>query len=252
MSASIELRFYAELRDLLPRRHRSGWIEHSWVPSQSVKDLVESYGVPHTEVEVILAEGRSVGFDHRPAPGERVSVYPVFESFDVRPLLRLRPEPLRETRFVLDVHLGKLARHLRLLGLDSRYANEATDDDLVTMSVEERRILLTRDRGLLCRKAVTHGYLLRSDHPRAQVREVVRRFQLGRSIEPYTRCPACNEALEAVEKAAIEHRLPPGTRRSYAVFRTCPGCGRDYWRGAHHRRLERLVREARAADPPST
>ncbi len=248
MSAQIELRFYAELCDLLPRRHRSGRIVHPWVPTQSVKDLVESYGVPHTEVEVILADGRSVGFDHRPTAGARVSVYPVFESFDVRPLLRLRPEPLRQTRFVLDVHLGKLARHLRLLGFDSRYANGATDDDLVAIAATERRILLTRDRGLLQRKAVTHGYLLRSDRPRAQVQEVVRRFQLGGSIEPFTRCPACNGRLEDVAKATIEDRLPPGTRRSYERFRTCPDCGRDYWRGAHHERLARLVAEARRAE----
>ena len=247
MSVSIELRFYAELCDLLPQRHRSGRIAHAWIPTQSVKDLVESYGVPHTEVEVILAEGRSVGFDHRPRAGERVSVYPVFETFDVQPLLRLRPEPLRQTRFVLDVHLGKLARHLRLLGFDCRYTNVATDDDLVAIAVADRRILLTRDRGLLRRKAITHGYLLRSDQPSEQVLEVVRRFQLERSIEPFTRCPRCNGELVPVAKAAIEDRLPPGTRRTYSDFRTCPACGRDYWRGAHHARLERFVEAARAA-----
>ena len=249
MSGEIELRFYAELCDLLPRIHRLGRIRRPHLATQSVKDLVESYGVPHTEVEVILVDGRSVGFDHRPVAGNRVSVYPVFESFDVRPLLRLRPEPLRETRFVLDGHLGKLTRRLRLLGLDCGYARDADDDELVEVSVGEHRILLTRDRGLLRRRAVTHGYLVRSDQPAEQVGEVVRRFQLSGSIEPFRRCPACNGSLVAVKKADIEHRLPPGTRRTYAVFRTCPDCGRDYWRGAHHARLEQMVAEARAAGP---
>lgn len=244
----IELRFYAELCDLLPRRHRSGRISHRRIETQSVKDLVESYGVPHTEVEVILVGDASVGWDYRPRAGERVSVYPVFEAFDVRPLVRLRPEPLRTTRFVLDGHLGALARRLRLLGFDCGYDVEADDDALVARSTAEGRILLTRDRFLLRRRAVTHGYLLRSDRPTEQLREVIRRFQLGGSIEPFTRCPACNGVLVEVEKTAIEHRLPPGTRRTYHRFRSCPACGRDYWQGAHHARLERLVADARSAD----
>jgi uncharacterized protein with PIN domain len=245
---SVDLRFYAELCGLLPRQHRSGRISHRPIETQSVKDLIESYGVPHTEVEVILVDGHSVGWEHRARAGERVSVYPVFESFDVRPLIRLRPEPLRETRFVLDGHLGALARRLRLLGFDCLYDTEADDDDLVEISVRDRRILLTRDRLLLRRRAVTHGYLLRSDRPDEQVTEVVRRFQLSASIEPFTRCPACNGKLRAVAKADIEHRLPPGTRRTYDDFQTCPDCGRDYWRGAHHARLERIVADAQTTE----
>lgn len=247
----IELRFYAELRDLLPRRHRDGRISHVPIETQSVKDLIESYGVPHTEVDVILVDGASVAFDHRPRAGARVAVYPVFEAFDVRPLVRLRAAPLRQTRFVLDGHLGRLARRLRLLGFDSRYAADADDDELVGISVQDHRILLTRDRFLLRRRAVTHGYLLRSDRPDDQTAEVVRRFQLGRAMRPFTRCPACNGELVAVEKAAIEHRLPLGTRRSYHEFRTCPACGRDYWRGAHRMGLEHIVEAARLADTPA-
>jgi uncharacterized protein with PIN domain len=244
----LDLRFYAELRELLPRRLRDGRISHRLIETQTVKDLVESYGVPHTEVEVILVDGRSVGWGHRPRAGQRVSVYPVFEAFDVRPLVRLRPEPLRETRFVLDGHLGTLTRRLRLLGFDCRYRRDAADDELVELSLSERRIVLTRDRFLLRRKAVTHGYLLRSDRPDEQTREVMQRFQLAESMDPFSRCPACNGVLQAVAKSDIEHRLPPGTRRTYDDFRTCPDCGRDYWRGAHHRRLARLVADARAAE----
>ncbi len=244
----VDIRFYAELCDLLAPEHRAGRISHRVVATQSVKDLVESYGVPHTEVDVILVAGESVDFAHRPVAGDRISVYPVFESFDIKPLVRLRPEPLRETRFVLDGHLGKLARRLRLFGFDCAYANDPVDDDLIEISNAERRILLTRDRFLLRHRAVTHGYLLRSDQPAEQVGEVVRRFQLSGSIEPFTRCPACNGVLVPVEKAAIEDRLPPRTRRYYKEFRTCPTCGHDYWRGAHHARLEKMVAEARAAE----
>ena len=245
---AIDVRFYAELCELLPREHRDGRIHHRAIGTQTVKDLIESYGVPHTEVEIILVDGRSVGWDHRPRAGERVSVYPVFEALDVRPLVRLRPDPLRVTRFVLDTHLGSLARRLRLLGFDCLYATQADDEDLVAISTRERRVLLTRDRFLLRRSAVSHGYLVRSDQPSEQVPEVIRRFQLGASLAPFSRCPACNGSLAAVEKAAIEHRLPAGTRRSYDEFQTCPDCGRDYWRGAHHQRLMRLVEEARVAE----
>ncbi len=243
-----DIRFYAELCDLLAPKHRAGRISHRIVATQSVKDLVESYGVPHTEVDVILVAGESVDFAYRPVAGDRISVYPVFESFDIGPIVRLRPDPLRETRFVLDGHLGKLARRLRLLGFDCAYVSDPSDDDLAEISNAQRRILLTRDRFLLRRRAVTHGYLLRSDQPREQVGEVMRRFQLSGSLEPFTRCPACNGVLAPVEKAAIEDRLPPKTRRYYQEFRTCPACGRDYWRGAHHARLERMVAEARSAD----
>lgn len=245
---TVEVRFYAELCDLLAPRHRSGLVSHRLLPTQSVKDLVESYGVPHTEVDVILADGESVGFDHLPSAGERISVYPVFEAFDIRPLVRLRPEPLRRTRFVLDGHLGKLARRLRLLGLDCLYAADADDEDLLEISVHGPRILLTRDRFLLRRAVVTHGYLVRSDRPHEQVREVLRRFQLSSSLAPFTRCPACNGELVSVDKQAIEHRLPPGTRRTFERFRTCPDCGRDYWRGAHRAGLDRIVSEALAAE----
>jgi uncharacterized protein len=247
----VDVRFYAELCDLLPRRHRSGRISHRLIETQTVKDLVESYGVPHTEVEVILVGDESVGWDRRPRAGERVSVYPVFEAFDVGPLVRLRPQPLRETRFVLDGHLGKLARRLRLLGFDCLHSATADDDDLVELSVRDRRILLTRDRCMLRRRAVTHGYLLRSDRPDDQVGEVVRRFQLGTALVPFTRCPACNGSLVPIAKIAIAHRLPSGTRRTYEEFQTCPDCGRDYWRGAHHARLSELVAAARAADQDS-
>lgn len=239
-----ELRFYAELRDLLPRGQRSGHIVHAFREPGSVKDVIESHGVPHTEVEFILVNGRSVGLDHQVADGDRISVYPMFESFDVVSLIRVRPRPLREVRFVLDVHLGKLARRLRLLGFDCSYQREASDEELVAVSTAERRVLLTRDLQLLKRRAVTHGAFVRATDARAQVREVVRRFQLSGSIAPYTRCLACNGTLEAVAKADVEDRLPPMTRQLYHDFRRCPACDRTYWRGAHRPGLEAMVAAA--------
>jgi len=247
-AGAAQLRFYAELRALLAPALHSGHISHPVAGPRSIKDIIESYGVPHTEVDVILAGGESVDFSYRPAAGDRISVYPVFESFDIKPLMRLRPEPLRQTRFVLDGHLGTLARRLRLLGFDSAYSNDPADNELVRISVDQQRILLTRDRWLLKRRAITHGYCLRSDAPTEQLREVVVRFQLSGSVQPFTRCVACNGQLVPVDKAKIAHRLPPLTRQHYDDFHTCPDCGRDYWRGAHHERLQQIVADAGAAE----
>jgi uncharacterized protein len=241
-----QVRFYAELRDFLAQARRTGEIVHAFREPGSVKDVIEAYGVPHTEVEVILANGTSVDFGYRVRDGDRVSVYPMFESFDISEILRVRPQPLREVRFVLDVHLGTLARRLRLLGFDCHYRRDAADDELVAVATGERRILLTRDLGLLKRKAITHGTFVRNTDPREQVKEMVRRFQLSGAIEPFTRCVACNGLLEDVAKSDVEHQLPPMTRQLYHRFRRCADCGKAYWRGAHHGRLAAMVAEARA------
>lgn len=180
----VVVRFYAELRDFLSPEHRSGTVAHTFRLPGSVKDVIESYGVPHTEVELVLVGGESVDFSYQVQDGDRISVYPVFESFDVASLVRLRPEPMRHVRFVLDGHLGTLARYLRLLGFDAAYARNASDRQLIRMSTTEGRILLTRDVGLLKNRAVTHGHFVRSDDPRQQVLDVVSRFQLAGRLRP--------------------------------------------------------------------
>lgn len=244
-----QVRFYAELRDFLAPARRSGRIRHAFLVSGSVKDVIESYGVPHTEVELILANGQSVEFGYRVVDGDRISVYPVFESFDVSPLVRVRAHPLREPRFVLDVHLGTLARRLRLLGFDCRYERDASDEALVAVSTGEGRTLLTRDLGLLKRRVITHGTFVRATDPREQVHEIVRRFQLAGRISPFSRCVSCNGLLEDVPKVEVASQLPPMTRQLYDEFRRCRDCRKLYWRGAHHARLEKIVAEAGADEP---
>ena len=159
-------RFYEELNDFLPPGRRKVTFVHAWKGTASVKDIVESLGVPHTEVDLILANGESVDFAYRPKDGDRISVYPMFESFDISPAQRLRPRPLREPRFVLDGHLGRLARYLRMLGFDTLWSNDADDEKLAHISQQQTRTLLTRDQGLLKRKDVTRGYWVRSTAPR--------------------------------------------------------------------------------------
>ncbi|MFP3896611.1 MAG: Mut7-C RNAse domain-containing protein [Anaerolineales bacterium] len=235
------VRFYAELNDFLPAEKRGRTFACPFLVSGSVKDMIESLGVPHTEVELILVNGRSVDFDYQVRDGDRISVYPVFESFDVTPLVRVRPEPLRETRFVLDTHLGKLATYLRLLGFDTLYRNDYEDPELARISAEQERILLTKDHHLLKRNRVQHGYYVRAVDAREQLLEVLSRFHLFRSAAPFTRCLRCNGLLRPVSKEAVRHRLPPGTRRYYDEFRQCETCDRVYWKGSHYRRMQQFV-----------
>lgn len=245
-----EIRFYAELRDFLAPEASSGDVVHTFDVAGSVKDVIESHGVPHTEVDLILVNGESVGFSHRVADGDRISVYPVFEAFDVSPVVRVRPRPLRDVRFVLDGHLGKLARHLRLLGFDALCSNTWSDHELVTISTDEHRTLLTRDVGLLKHAVLTHGYYVRAADPDRQLIEVVRRFHLSDLVTPFTRCMACNGSLRTVGKEEVVDRLERGTRDHYDAFWTCTVCERVYWRGAHYRHLVEIVDAARKAEPP--
>lgn len=202
--------------------------------------------MPHTEIDLILVDGRSVRFDRRLRGGERVAVYPEFERFDISPLHRLRPRPLREPRFVADVHLGTLARFLRLLGFDTHYGNGLDDAELAAITSSEKRILLTRDVGLLKRKAVVRGQWLRSRDPEEQLAEIVEALQLKRAFRPFTRCMTCNGVLVAIARADVADLVPPRVYRRFRSFKQCRECQRVYWRGTHFVRLQRLVADLRS------
>ncbi|MFZ7128647.1 MAG: Mut7-C RNAse domain-containing protein [Desulfobacterales bacterium] len=234
-------RFYEELNDFLPPGRRKQETTCAFSGHPSVKDLIEGQGVPHAEVDLILINGRSVGFDHPVHGGDRVAVYPVFESLDITPLIRLRPRPLRNSRFVLDVHLGKLARYLRLLGFDANYGNDRSDPEIIQAAEREDRIILTRDRSLLKSGRVTRGYWIRETQPERQIGEVLRRFDLFSQANPFSRCTACNGLLEAALKDAISDRLEPRTAKYFDTFFRCTGCGRIYWKGSHFDALEGRV-----------
>lgn len=237
----VSFRFYAELNDLLPVAKRYVTFTHCFEYPASVKDTIESLGVPHTEVDLILVNGESVDFSYLIQAGDRISVYPVFESIDIAPLVRLRPQPLREPRFVLDTHLGRLARYLRMLGFDTLYRNDYADAELARISAQEHRILLTRDPGLLKRSVVTHGYWIRESDPHRQTREVLARFDLFEAIAPFTRCLRCNALLQPVPKEVILDRLPRMTKEGYDEYHLCPACCRVYWKGTHYRRMQQLI-----------
>jgi hypothetical protein len=240
-------RFYEELNDFLPADRRKVSFEHGFTGTPSVKDTIEAIGVPHTEIDLILVDGRSVGFGHRLAGGERVAVYPMFEGLDIAPVQRLRPRPLREPRFVLDVHLGTLARYLRLLGFDAIWRNDLDDQAIIDMAGRERRIILTRDRGILRHGSVTHGYWVRATDPVRQVEELVRALDLGGRLRPYTRCMGCNGRLRSIDRFEAARDVPLQVFLVYRDFSRCERCGKVYWSGSHQPRLDQVIGRARAA-----
>ncbi|MDZ7621193.1 MAG: Mut7-C RNAse domain-containing protein [Candidatus Competibacteraceae bacterium] len=229
------LRFYAELNDFLPPERRQVDFPHAFQRHASIKDLIEALGVPHPEIDLILVDGMSVDFAYRARDGDRISVYPMFEAFDIQAVSRVRPEPLRVSQFVLDVHLGKLARYLRLLGFDTLYRNDYADAELARVASAERRILLTRDRALLKRAVVTHGHYVRAADPRRQVEEVVARLDLYRAnpaVLPSAASAATAGWRRWSQASESGNGLPPRNPSLYrSVLEACGTCGQVYLGG---------------------
>ncbi|MCX5074863.1 Mut7-C ubiquitin/RNAse domain-containing protein [Streptomyces sp. NBC_00513] len=234
----IQLTLAPELHVFAPPNRRAARVPMTTDGASSLGHVVESAGVPLTEVGRILVDGQEVPVSHVPREGESVEVFAVD-----RPQQVAQGHPDTPLRFLLDVHLGTLARRLRLLGVDTAYENEDIGDPaLATRSAAERRVLLSRDRGLLRRREIFAGAYVYSDNPDEQLRDVLSRF--APKLTPWTRCTACNGSLREADKDSVGDRLEHGTQRSYDVFAQCADCERVYWRGAHHARLERIVDEA--------
>jgi len=239
---SAWFRFHGVLEDFLPPARRGRALSRPVGGRPAIKDPIEALGVPHTEVGAILVDGRAVDLAFRIAPGARVAVYPE-GPWPRPPGPPLRPPRPAEPAFVVDVNLGRLARELRLLGFDTLWRNDYTDAALARIAADQNRILLTRDRRLLRRRIIIHGFWVRAVEPAAQVREVVERLALETAFDPFRRCLVCNDLIEPVERETVLPLLQPLTRRYYRTFYRCRGCGRIYWQGSHFPRLlERLER----------
>jgi uncharacterized protein len=240
----VRLCFRGDLSVFLGSKAGDAVIERQLAEKTSVKDVIESCGVPHPEVDLILVDEQTVGFDHTLANDTKVEVFPVENRGTYRTEKQLQIVGI--VRFVADGHLGSLTRNLRLLGFDVAYGQNADDRQLLEVMVRENRALLTRDRRLLMHAIVRHGYWPRSQNADEQTIEVVRRFDLSELIAPFTRCLRCNAPLEAAAKADIIGKLEPLTKIYYDEFRRCPKCKQIYWSGSHFPKLQRRVEEIRS------
>jgi uncharacterized protein with PIN domain len=246
MPYEVTIRFYEELNFFLSQDKKQREYSISYLHQRSIKDLIEAQGVPHVEVDLILVNGNSVGFDYLVQNGDRVSVYPVFERLDIGELTKLQNRPLRDPRFVLDVHLHKLAKKMRLFGFDVDYAKERDDHVLAQISQEQRRILLTRDRHLLMRGNVSHGLYVRNIEPQKQIIEILGRLDLFGDINPFTRCLICNNLIRPLPREDMPddlwRQIPLGVSQWCREYYFCPRCRKVYWQGSHYERLQAFIK----------
>jgi len=239
----VTLRLYGDLNPLLFRDFAGPSVERQLAVPTSVKDLIEGCGVPHTEVDLILANDQPIDFSFLVQEDQQISVYPFFNHIDIAAGERLQQPTLPHNRFLADANLGKLARYLRMAGFDTAYIQGQSDEEIISQMLGEKRALLSRDRKLLMHKVIEYGYLPRSDDPAEQLQEVVRRFSLADNINPFSRCPHCNGVLQSVSKKDIIDRLEPLTKKYFDDFSQCPNCGQIYWAGSHRRRLDHRVKK---------
>jgi len=250
MSQSITIRFHQALNDFLPAEQRDTQTCHQLKKTRSVKDLIESIGVPHTEVDVIMVNGKSVDFTYLLQHGDHIEVFPVLNSsvlteLSASALIHNLPQAAQPPRFVIDVHLGRLAGYLRMLGFDCLYRNDYDDPTLAAISAAENRILLTCDRRLLMRKQVHYGYFVRARKPNQQLHEVLSHFALYEQVQPFGRCMHCNGRIRAVAKKDIEQHLLEKTKKYHDEFFRCDSCHKIYWEGSHFDRMKRLIEDIR-------
>lgn len=241
MEKQATFRFYEELNDFLPVTKKKVEFVRVFSGNPSIKDSIESMGVPHVEVDMILVNGISVDFKYILQDNDVVSVYPVFETLGISNVTHLRSKPLRNSTFILDVHLGKLAGYLRMLGFDTMYQNDNDDNEIIRISLDEHRIILTRDIGLLKVKSVTHAYFVRNQHPKEQLVEVLNHFDLYGDIHPFVRCIKCNGPLEPIEKEKIIRQLEPLTIQYFNKFSRCTDCKSVFWEGSHFEHMQSFI-----------
>lgn len=234
-------RFHGGLNFFLPPRKKNKTIVHEFDWRASIKDMIESLGPPHPEIDLLTVNGRSVDFSYVVRPDDDINVYSDFDAVDLPVKIPLRPPLEHKARFVLDTHLGRLASYLRMLGFDTLYRNDYPDDELAQVSAEQERILLTRDIGLLKRGIVTYGYYVRNTNPKKRIAEVITRYNLLEQAEPFKHCMKCNGLLQAVDKETIIEELPPRTANFYDEFHRCLECERIYWKGSHYQRMQTFI-----------
>ncbi len=242
----ITIRFFSVLNDFLPAEQRQQRLVLKVTPRRSIKDVLESLGVPHVEIDRIQLhtlngpESCDVDFSYHPVAGDDFTVYPETHPLSGTGLIPAVSGPYR---FLLDVHLGKLARLLRLLGFDSFYRNDLDDPLLARLSRVQERLLLTQDRHLLMRSEISQGLFIRSQQPRIQLEEVLQRYELHQAAQPFTRCMNCNGQLKTVPKAVVFDRLPPKVKKWCDTFSRCLACDNIYWQGTHHARMKKWATE---------
>lgn len=246
MPDTLSLRVYAELNDHLPPCQRQQPQEIPCQPGMTLAGLLARSSIPQEEIDLVLVNGRSRDLSYTPEVDDRIALFPVFERLDITPITRLDNRPLRRTRFILDVHLGGLARKLRLLGFDTLYFTFCDDAELIAAANREQRLLLTRDRGIMLSTVLLRGYYVQAIRTDLQLAEVLNHFDLKRQFNPFSRCMMCNGLIHAIEKREIVDRISPATAACFDDYYQCDRCARIYWKGTHFKRMQSYIKRLEA------
>ena len=238
---TIHLRCYEELNEFLPSEKRKVQFIHTIPVQTSVKDLIESFNIPHTQVQMILVNGEQEDFSYIVQENDRIGVYPFFHTFDINSVSKISHPLPDETHFLADQHLGMLARYLRMLGINTDYNENLSGHKLVHKANQEERILLTKDHNILKRNELKYGYFVYADDLDSQLYELILQFKLKEHITLFSRCLECNSLLHPIEKAMIEHRLPQKVKEYHQNFTICTRCDKIYWKGTHYDRMKEKI-----------
>lgn len=241
MIQQVRFRFYEELNDYLPKENRKEWFDVTIEPETTIRTVLQKLGVPINEVDLILVNQQSQGLDYQLQNEDRVSVFPMFELFDISSVSEVHDKPLRNLKFIGDVHLGRLCKYLRILGFDTLYFKDYSVDQLIELSRQDRRILLSKDHKLGKHPKVNHWYWIRSSDPLEQIRDLYEKLDLTSSIAPLTRCIKCNNEIVLVPKEEVLDKLQPRTAKYYEDFFQCPNCERIYWEGSHYEHMLEFI-----------
>jgi len=240
MSKAI-FRFYEELNEFLPKQRRKKDFQVDFKGRRSVKDMIEALGVPHTEIDLILVNGKSVDFAYVLQDGDRVSVYPVFESLNIENVTQLRKVPLRKTKFIADIHLGDIVKYMRALGFDVCFDPSLSTRKIIEISKQKSRIILTKSRQLLKFKEVTHAIFIHPGTTAEQIKRILDYLDIKDSLKPFSRCLCCNSVLKSVSKESIEERIPPKTKEFCDQYTYCKFCDKIYWKGTHFIKMNKAI-----------
>lgn len=241
----ICFRFYEELNDYLPKELRKVWFEYSFPDGSNLKNAILSMGVPPEKIDLILVNQQSKGFDYLLHDGDQISVFPTFELFNISGISQIREKPLQNPKFICDVHLGRLCKYLRMLGWDTLYSNQYTPEEMVAISRQENRIILSRNYKLTRDREVTHSYWIRSANPLEQISDLTDKLDLTTGADQLTRCLNCNDKLLAIEKQEILERLQPLTMKYHTEFLWCATCNQIYWKGTHFENMLKFIHQLR-------
>ena len=239
--ARATLRFYEELNDFLPRHRQKTDFEVEIKGKRSIKDMIEALGLPHKEIDLILVNEKSVDFTYILQDGDRISVYPVFESLNIEDVTRLRKLPLRKTKFIADINLGHIVKYMRILGFDVCFDPLLSHLHIIQISSKENRIVLTKSKNLLKFKDITHGIFIRPGTTEEQVRGIIDFLDIKDNVKPFSRCLRCNSLLKHISKESIDDRIPPKTKVFCDEYSYCKSCDKIYRKGTHFTKMKRVI-----------